>query len=83
MPHAITGVSLFNRLRVRALWSQLLKVSPSGRLTLETRTIPRKVMQWTTCATAVPSGIRSLVLVPPAKTGLMLRAVTLCPSQPG
>ena len=84
MPHAITGVSLFNRLRVRALWSQLLKVSPSGRLLLETGTltIPLEVKQWT-CATAVPSGIRSLVPVPPAKTGHISGAVTRCSSQPG
>ena len=59
MPHAMAGVSLSNRLRVRALWSHFLQISPSMRLTLDRRTIPQQVMQQPTCATAVPSGILS------------------------
>jgi hypothetical protein len=54
----------------------------SRRSPLGPRTVPLEVAKRPTCAIAIPSGIRSLVPVPPAKEGDMLRAVTFCPSQP-
>ena len=74
------GSEFFNCLHVLPLISYLiLQNMHCLHYNRDTSTMAPKVLTTPTCASAAPSGIRSLVHVPHAKERYGLRAVTLCP----